>query len=115
MNGVVQEERGLFQRVGAVGDDDTGHIHARQVLLHAARQTHPRGVVHVATVDLRQRLAFQRLTRQRRHGRDERVGGQGTGGVADVVLRPRRCAGDGAAGANDHDHRRRAWHEVLSG
>ena len=101
----LQEPRGLFERVGAVGDDDARHLGARQVVGHALSQCQPHRMRHVLAVDLRHLFGFERPAGERRDRRHQRGHADLRGGIADVVACARRRAGDGAAGAEDHNGR----------
>jgi hypothetical protein len=115
----LQQPGGFFQRVGAVADDDAGHLGTGQVARHRLRQPLPGGHVDVFAVELGDLLGLDRLGALDRQGRH---GGQQIGhrplrrDVADVVAGIGRGAGDGAARAQD-DHRvvQIAWHLRLYG
>ena len=108
----MQEVGGLLERVGAVRDDHAGHLGARQMVRAAPGQALPGGEVHVLAVELRHLLALDVHAGQRRNRRHQLGHAKLRGGVAHAVGGARGSAGDGAAGAQDHDF---ACHERQSG
>ena len=112
----VQEVRRLLERVGAMRDDDAGHLGPRHMVGHPLREPLPGGEVHVLAVELRDLLGLDAHAGRRRHRGDQRVDADGAGGVADVVVGRRGGAGDRAAGAEDDDGgSRRALHFCRTG
>ena len=101
----MQEVGGLFERVGAVRDDDTGHVCALQVESDTLHQALPGGMVHVLAVELGHLLRFERLAGERRHCVDQVRHAELRGDVTHVVGGALRHAGNGAAGAKHHDRR----------
>ena len=98
----VQKVSRLFERVGAVRDDQAAHVGPLQVPLHGSGQRQPQRQRHVLAVQLGQLLAFDWPAGQQRHCRDQGVDAQGGGTVADAVGGAVGRAGNRAAGAQDH-------------
>ncbi|MCY1365044.1 hypothetical protein D9M69_518750 [compost metagenome] len=109
----VQEEGGLFQRVGAVGDHDAGHVRLRQPVCAARGQLAPGVGVHVLAVELRDLLRHQRHAGRRLDAAQQVRHAHLSGGVADVVAAAGGLAGNGAAGAQ-HDHAARLGRRGMS-
>ena len=105
IDGEVEPVGGFFQGVGAVGDDDAGHLGASQRGVDVARQRRPAHRVHVIRGDVGDVFHLDGgVLRDLRHGGQQVLtGNRRHRRVLDGV----DLHGDGAAGCNEHDHRLR--------
>ena len=86
-----------------MGNDNAHHFRPRQVRRHPLGQGLPHGMAHVFAVELGDLLGLQRHAAQSRHGGDKVRHAELAGGVAHVVARLGRGAGNGATGAQEDD------------
>ena len=101
----MQEISRFFQRVRAVGDDDGLHIGLRQKMRHTLRQLDPDIEAHVLAIELRDLLGDEPAVPKtvQRQGRQQVIHPDLPGGVAGMVQRAGRLAGNGSASPQDHN------------
>ena len=99
----LQEKRGFFQGVGAMGDHHPLHLFIRQPVRHTAQQSRPHTKFHVLAVQLRDLLRLNGQPAKTGHRRQQVLDAHLCSGVANVVARGGSRARNRPARAQKND------------